>query len=213
MPFLARFAPGAAPQLICTRWDLRLEKSAMRIANWAFIILLVLPLGFASAQDDSLGAAARRAQDQKKDQPKSTKVWDNDNLPASPGTVNVVGQTPSPNRQPSNTPAGNTASQVVTQQEEPAALTPEAKSAVEAALKSAKAQLDSVKADADILQRKYTLDSQTYYGKTNYAEDTNGAAALKSEKDQVDAKTQGVAAAQKIVDDLQAKLKAAGAQK
>jgi len=75
----------------------------MRIARFALTIFLIAPLGAslvagsALAQDqqnDSVAAAARRAQEQKKSQAKSAKVWDNDTLPAT-GTVNVVGQEPS----------------------------------------------------------------------------------------------------------------------
>lgn len=41
-------------------------------------------------QQDSLAAAARKAREQKKDAPKATKVFDNDNIPTS-GGVNTVG--------------------------------------------------------------------------------------------------------------------------
>jgi hypothetical protein len=210
MPPAARFAPGAAPQLIWTHGELRLEKSIMRIATGALIILLFLPLAFASAQDNSLGTAARRAQEEKKNQAKAAKVWDNDNIPTTAGAINVVGQTP-PDAQPSNTPAG-TAAQAAANPQQSSTTPPEGKSANDADLSAAKARLDSVKADADVLQRKFTLDSQTYYGKPGYADDREGAALIKSEKDQLDAKMQEVAAAQKIVDDLQAKLKAASGQ-
>ena len=58
----------------------------------------------------------------------------------------------------------------------------------------------------DLLTRKYALDQQTYYGKTNYAADKDGAAKLKDEQDQIDAKKQEVADAQKKIDELTAKL-------
>ena len=77
----------------------------MKIAHGALIVLLVSPLGIVSArpqqdtssppdqqQSDSLAAAARRARDQKKDQSKPAKVWDNDNIPTKPGnSISVVG--------------------------------------------------------------------------------------------------------------------------
>ncbi|HTX16778.1 MAG TPA: hypothetical protein VMD77_15865, partial [Candidatus Baltobacteraceae bacterium] len=76
----------------------------MKLAKWGLAILLASPLAMvpgapAQSQDsaqsgqqqDSLAAAARRAREQKKDEPKAAKVWDNDNIPSSPGTVSVVG--------------------------------------------------------------------------------------------------------------------------
>ncbi|MBZ5694210.1 MAG: hypothetical protein LAN36_02490 [Acidobacteriia bacterium] len=176
----------------------------MRIANWALIIALVLPVGVASAQqqEDSPAAAARRAQEQKKkNPPKSAKVWDNDNIQGKPGNVNVVGQTAAPGENAENPSAA--------EQEAAAPPTPEEKSALEGDVSTAKAQLESLKNDLDILQRKYALDQQTYYGKTGYASDKAGAAALEDEKSQLDAKQAEVAAAQKKLDDLQAKLGAA----
>ncbi len=86
-----------------------------------------------------------------------------------------------------------------------AALTPEDKAAIEADVASAKSQLANLKADLDVVQRKYALDQQTYYGKTNYAADKAGAAALAGEKSDVDAKQADVAAAEKKLAAVQAK--------
>src|SRR5271156_4222765 len=60
-------------------------------------ILLVLPAGALSAQSsgqstsDPLAAAAKRAQDSKKDQSKSARVWDNDTIPKAGHEISVVG--------------------------------------------------------------------------------------------------------------------------
>jgi hypothetical protein len=48
-----------------------------------------------SAPQDSLAEAARKARESKKDAPKPTKVFDNDNLPAS-GGISTVGEAPAP---------------------------------------------------------------------------------------------------------------------
>ncbi|HKV05577.1 MAG TPA: hypothetical protein VJO53_10780 [Candidatus Acidoferrales bacterium] len=187
----------------------------MSIAKWGLVILLLSPLGNVPAQaqqstsssdqrkDNSLGAAARRSQEQKKkDQPKSTKVWDNDNIPTTTGNINVVGQASAPANAPANSPAAG--------QDASSTMTPDEKAAAEADLSSAKAQLDSLKTDLDLLQRKNALDRRAYYGKPDYASDKAGAAALKDEQDQIDAKQQDLAAAQKRVDEAQAKLGPAG---
>jgi len=53
-------------------------------------------------QEDSIAAAARRTREQKKDTPKPTKVFDNDNIPTQ-GGVSSVGNAPSSS--PSDNPA------------------------------------------------------------------------------------------------------------
>jgi hypothetical protein len=193
----------------------------MRIAKWALPVLLISPLASVSArqpqasqpsdqkQEDALAAAARRAREQKKDQPKAAKTWDNDNISTTSGHVNVVGQ-PTESAAPAGEKAAGTPA--AEPQKAPGATAAD-KSAIEKDLKAAKEKLQTLKNGLDILQRKYTLDQQSYYGKTDYASDTAGAAALKAEKDEVDAKQQEVAAAQKKVDELQAKLDAANREK
>jgi len=183
----------------------------MRIAKWGLLILLISPLSIASAraqdqtppssdqQGDSLAAAARRTQEQKKEQPKAAKVWDNDSIPSTPGGVSVVGQAPPPAENaaaPQNPPPAHPA-------------TAEDKAAIQNDLTAAKAELDSLKTDLDIAQRKLTLDQQMYDVKPDKASDKAGAAALKDEQDDIDAKKQAVADAEKKLADLQAKLDAA----
>src|SRR5579872_2031135 len=69
----------------------------MRHATWGFIVMLFLPATVAiaqqsSAQDDALAAAARRVREGKKQQPKTSKVWNNDNIPKNSGSLSVIGQ-------------------------------------------------------------------------------------------------------------------------
>ena len=186
----------------------------MRIARWAFTVFLVTPLiaplGIASAmpqQDDSVAAAARRAQEKKAQQgdaSKPAKVWDNDNLPDKPGAVNVVGPD-QPAGDSSAAPGDNAANATPVDAKTAAA----DKSAAESGLNSAKARLTDLKADLDVMQRKYTMDQSTYYGKTNYAADRDGAAALASEKAAIDDKADEVAAAEKQLAELQSKVDSA----
>ena|SRR5579863_5835104 len=180
----------------------------MRIARFALTIFLFAPLGAslvagsarAQDQDNSVAAAARRAQEQKKSQAKSAKVWDNDTLPAT-GTVNVVGQEPSTD---STATANTVAANPPAVQAKPAPSAAD-KAAMDADLSGAKEKLADLKADLDVMQRKYTLDQQTYYGKTGYASDKAGADALASAKSDIDAKAEAVAAAEKALADAQAK--------
>jgi hypothetical protein len=188
----------------------------MRITSWVFTILLIAPMGIASAvprqqQDDSVAAAARRAQEKKAQQENSskpTKVWNNDNLPNTPGAINVIGQDQSAAGS-SATPVDNTATAPATDAKSAAS----DKSALEGSLASAKEKLADLKADLDVMQRKYALDQQTYYGTTNYAADKAGAAALASEKAEIDDKLDQVATAEKQLADLQSKVDTASTDK
>jgi hypothetical protein len=169
------------------------------------MLLLLAPLGTASArpQETSLADAARNARQQKKAPPKAAKVWDNDTISQTTGRISVVGQTPPPGAATEAKPAEAKAPE----------MTAGAKAALEAELTAAKDKLATVKTDLDILQRKYVLDRQAFYGKVDYASDRAGAAALQGEQSQIDSQQQQVADAQKKIDELQEKLKAAGAEK
>src|SRR5215469_11830353 len=82
----------------------------MRIATFAVAALLIFPAGTVgareepqsgqsgqqSAKQDPLVEAAKQAQERKKDQAKTAKVWDNDNIPSKAGEVSVIGETPAP---------------------------------------------------------------------------------------------------------------------
>ena len=195
----------------------------MRIACSGLLVLLALPVGMASAQQqqqppqqqaDSLAEAARRSREQKKEQTKPARVWDNDTMPTKPGGVNVVGPSSPSSDASGNPPAANV--QVAGGAAEAGATKSGSKSAsdvkaLQASLAAAKDQLQALKADLDILQRKYNLDSQMYYGKPNYAADTDGAAKLADEKSLIDAKQLEVDAAQKKVSQLEEELKNSGA--
>ncbi|HVB59418.1 MAG TPA: hypothetical protein VNE63_23680 [Candidatus Acidoferrales bacterium] len=193
----------------------------MRFSMWGLMFLLASPTAIAAAkqqqgskqqpaqqqQEDSLAAAARRAREHKKnEQGKKPKVWDNDNIPKTPGDVSVVGQSA-----PATAVVGNksdeSASEPPTAGNAPAQA--KQKSVLEAELAAAKENLQTLQTDLDILQRKFALDQQTYYGKPDYSSDKDGAAALKDEQDQIDAKQQEMSDEQKKVADLQALLDAA----
>jgi len=177
------------------------------------MLLLLAPLGTASArpQETSLADAARKARQQKKAQPKDAKVWDNDTISQTTGHISVVGQTPPPGAATEAKPADATDKAAAPAEAKAPEMTAQEKTALEADLAAAKDKLATVKTDLDILQRKYALDQQAFYGKYDYATDKAGAAALQDEKSQIDSKQQEVADAQKKIDELQEKLKAAGA--
>lgn len=197
----------------------------MKLANWGLAILLVSPIAMVASasaqsqdasqpdqQQDSLAAAARRAREQKKEEPKAAKVWDNDNLPSTPGTVSVVGGA-------GENGASETSGQSEQGQQQqgqqaansnaPAPASDKEKAANAAELAADQDQLKSLKTDLDIAQRKLVLDQQMYYQKPDYASDKAGAAALKDEQDQIAAKQQQIDDLQKKIDALQSQSGAA----
>lgn len=186
----------------------------------AVILLLAFTAGaFAqeatqpSAQDDPLAAAARQAREQKKQQSKPVRVWDNDNIPKSPASLSVAAQS-----------ATGTQTQNATTDTQTAAATDDNKTAaapdksapspadkkkdLESQLAAAKEALQTLQNDLDIMQRKLALDQQMYYGKPDYLSDKAGLADLNDEQSQIDAKQVEMGAAQQKISDLQAQLNA-----
>jgi len=184
----------------------------MRLVKAGLVILLISPLATearpqqdsSSGQQESLADAARRSQARKKNQPQAAKVWDNDNIPTMNNNISVVGQA-SPTEGGPTPPAPPESPQKTGGQ-----LTPEQKATLQADLSTAKAQLESLKTDLDIAQRKYALDEQTSLSNPNYT-DKVGGKALDEEKERIAAKEQQITEAQKRVDDLQAQADAATA--
>jgi hypothetical protein len=184
----------------------------MRRAEWGLVILLISPVGIAEArqqqpeqQEDSLAAAARRARELKKEQAKSAKVWDNDSMPKNPSSLSIVGNAPPAEEHSANAPSSAPGSSTPSDAKN-ADTDAKNKSAILAELAATKEQLQTLQNDLDILQRKFTLDQQMYYGKPNYAADKAGVASLQDEQTQIDAKQQEMANAQKKVADLLEKL-------
>jgi hypothetical protein len=180
----------------------------MKIARWSIGLLLILPFGLSAAQQgdqpatqqassSSLVDAARRTREQKKEQPKAVRVWNDDNVPKTDG-VSVVGQTPAPEGASASAGGNNPGAAP--------APAPENLTGVAAELNAAKEHLKSLQTDLDIFQRKYTLDEQMYLSKPEYENDKEAAAQLKGEQDRVAALQAEIVEEQKKVDQLQAKL-------
>jgi hypothetical protein len=193
----------------------------MKIANWGLGALLVMPMGIAAGQaqppsqdaqapapTDTLAAAAKQAREAKKDQPKPARVWNDDTIPKSNAAISVVGQTPDETAGTAAAPGDAAAAPAAAAVNGSAGAGGGAgsRAALESAIANAKEKLATVKVDLDLLQRTYTLDSQMYYIKPDYASDTDGAAKLKDEQDQIAAKQQEMDDVQKKIDDLNAEL-------
>ena len=173
------------------------------------LAILLLALGgssFAqqSAQDDSLAAAARQARDQKKQQAKPSKVWDNDNIPKSPGGLTLAGSSSEASEASTGAAsAGNNSNAASAAKDSPAAQA-EKKASLLEGLAAAKETLQNLQNDLDIMQRKLAVDQQTHYGKPDFANsDKAGAAALTDEQGQIDSKQEEIGLAQQKVAELQ----------
>lgn len=195
----------------------------MKIAPWSLGVLLILPVGFAAGQSQtppppqqqdaqssstSLTEAAKRAREAKKDDQKTTRVWDNDTVPKAGAQISVVGEAPAVT-DTDNSAAGTAADSPpngAAPAKSPAKSGGENKGALKSQLADAKEKLSTIKTDLDLLERTYTLDSQMYYGKPDYSSDTEGAAKLKAEQEQIAAKQQEMDDEQKKIDDLEAEL-------
>ena len=201
--------------------------NSMKTARWGLMLLLVSPVGIAAAQprqdqapqqtapqqQDPVAAAARRTRDQKKDQTKAAKVYDNDSLPNTPGGINIVGQAAPEGGTAANAPAPDQGTAAAPGQANPQATAkPVDAAAASAELTSAKEHLQSLQKDLDILQRTFTLDQQMYLSKPDHDSDREGASRLKNEQGQMADKQQEIAEAQKKIDDLQAKLASSSAK-
>jgi hypothetical protein len=196
----------------------------MKIAHWGLGILLVMPMGIAAGQaqapsqeapapapTDPLAAAAKAAREAKKDQTKPARVWNDDTIPKSNGAISVVGQTPADDSANAAAATGDAANAATPATGSAgagggAAAGAENQRALETSIQNAKDKLATTKVDLDLLQRTYTLDSQMYYIKPDYASDANGAAKLKDEQDQIAAKQQEMDEEQKKIDDMEAEL-------
>lgn len=154
----------------------------------------------AAPQTESPADAARHSREQKKSQPKPAHVWDNDNIPKRGEGVSVVGST--------ETPAPAPAEGVVAP-----AVSVENKGQLDAAIQQAKDKIADLEQNLDIAQRKFTLDSDMYYGKTNYQDDKAGKAALDTEQADVTNKKRELQEARDILASLQGKSSPSSDQK
>jgi hypothetical protein len=190
----------------------------------AFAIFLLLPAGAAYAQSaaapapaaqsqsssDALAAAAKRAREDKPDQPKTARVWDNDNIPKAGHAISVIGQKdeaaadgtvdPAAAAAPANGPAAAGANGA-----------PENAGKggghLHAQIDAAKEKLASLRTDLELMQRTLVLDSQMYYGKPDYSSDTEGARKLQDEQAQIAAKQEAIEGVEKEIADLENQLK------
>lgn len=128
-------------------------------------MMLASPAYLAAQQNqESVADAARKAQEQKKNAPKSKLTIDNDNLGTLTGTVNVVGQEPAPPEDQTKKPATPNAAAASKDKDE---------AYWRGRFADANKKLADDQREMDITQRELNLKQQQYY--------TDPMAALKQE--------------------------------
>lgn len=176
----------------------------------AYAILAVLGLAFllpvaATAQEqqtepkpktESLAEAARKAREKKQGQAK-TKVFTNDNLPAT-GAVNVVGTTPPP---PVDQKEGQGEQQGEARGEE----------YWRGRFAEARKQLADAEKELDLLQRELNLMSMQYYpDPTKTLNEELSRKAINEHRAKIEAKQAEVNRLRQGIQDLEDELRAAG---
>ena len=152
-----------------------------------------------ATQPDSLADAARRAKEQKKEEPKSAKVFTNEDLPTN-ATISVVGtaSAPAPAKTSEATPAGAAGSSGEKMWRD----------------KFAKLnhKLEQDQSELDILQRELAILNTQYYGGDPMKGLQQGLsqADITAKRDKIDAKTKDVADDQQAISDAEADLQKAG---
>jgi phage-related minor tail protein len=120
-------------------------------------LLLAFPLAGA-AQQESVAEAARKAREKKKDAPKATKTFTNDNLP-SKGAVSVVGAQPAPAKEGE---AGKEAKEGEASGEKDEGYW-------RARFAEARRKIREAEKEADLIQREMNLNQVQFYSDPNKA--------------------------------------------
>src|SRR5258705_5710190 len=123
---------------------------------------------------ESVAAAARKAQAQKKSSAKPVTVFTNDNIDTVKGTVNVVGETPAPPADKTATAQDKTKTPPTVDKSKTAPADDKTGSTKDEAywrkaFADARKKLADDTHELDILQREYNLKQQQYYSDPNTA--------------------------------------------
>jgi hypothetical protein len=167
---------------------------------------------------ESVAAAARKAQAEKKSSTKPTLVFTNDNIDTVKGIINVVGETPAPPadktttaQDKSKTPPTDDKSKTAPADDKKTSTKDEAYWRTTFA--DARKKLADDAHELDVLQRDYNLKQQQYYSDPNTAmKEQYNRQDLTDTKTKIDEKTAGVAQDKQAISDLEDALRQAGGE-
>ena len=167
---------------------------------------------------ESVAAAARKAQAQKKSSAKPVTVFTNDNIDTVKGTVNVVGETPAPPADKTTTAQDKTKTPPTVDKSKTAPADDKTGSTKDEAywrkaFADARKKLADDTHELDILQREYNLKQQQYYSDPNTAmREQYNRQDLTDTKTKIDEKTATVAQDKQAISDLEDVLRQAGGE-
>ena len=124
-------------------------------------------------QAPPLGEIARRLRAEKQPMNESAKVWTNENIPANPFAISVVGQPPPPPPAPEPVAGADAAK-------------PQTK--LETDLDKAKEELAGLEKELDLAKRDLTLQQQAFYTNPLSSQDATGQTKLADAQTSIDAK-------------------------
>jgi hypothetical protein len=184
-------------------------------------------LSTALRAQESVAAAARKAQAEKKSSAKLVTVFTNDNIDTVKGTINVVGETPAPPADKTTTAQDKTKTPPTEDKTKPAATDDKGKAAPaddkttsikdeaywRKTFADARKKLADDTHELDILQREYNLKQQQYYSDPNTAmREQYNRQDLTDTKTKIDEKTAAVAQDKQAISDLEDALRQAGGE-
>jgi hypothetical protein len=156
-----------------------------------------------SQENQSVADAARRAREKKKNSTKASKVITDEDVnhnTLTPGQEGLnVGSPPNLETAPPN-PAAVAATEATDKASEEAATKKAGDEDVQ--ISKLKEQVAVAEKDLDLARRQLALDSDAYYSKPDFANDTAGKANLDSEQQQIGAKQQELEALKARLADL-----------
>ncbi len=167
---------------------------------------------------ESVAAAARKAQAQKKSSAKPVTVFTNDNIDTVKGTVNVVGETPAPPADKTTTAQDKTKTPPTVDKSKTAPADDKTGSTKDEAywrkaFADARKKLADDTHELDILQREYNLKQQQYYSDPNTAmREQYNRQDLTDTKTKIDEKTATVAQDKQAISDLEDSMRQAGGE-
>ena len=167
---------------------------------------------------ESVAAAARKAQAEKKSSAKPVTVFTNDNIDTVKGTINVVGETPAPPADKTTTAQDKTKTAPADDKSKAAPADDKTGSTKDEAywrkaFAEARKKLADDTHELDILQREYNLKQQQYYSDPNTAmREQYNRQDLTDTKTKIDEKTAAVAQDKQAISDLEDALRQAGGE-
>ncbi len=161
-------------------------------------------------QQESLGEAARRAREQKKSQPKPTKVFTNDNLPTA-GTVSVIGSAPAAPATDTASAKAETAGEKTAATDEKAPKEKRGEAYWRKRFAELHGQLRTAEKELDILQRELNLQQVQYYSDPNKAlREQYDRKDIVNHTKAIEDKKQEIAKLKRTISDLEDELRHSG---